>query len=335
MFCSIIPRPILRRPRAMSAWSLALAALVTLGACQGSDNPLAPADEATVVPGDQAATHELALATTAQRILFTSTRKGSYDLFKMDPQGNSVVRLTSFTDYEMEPAWSYDNQRIALVRPRPNASGPQYLDIYLMNADGSNKRWARSLPSSFNISSPSWSPDGSRLVVTVDLGGVSYLATMNVATGNAAFVMLGGKPLQGRYPSFDKTGTKIFFLGVTARTIEMVEPAANMAWWMVSATTAMSRPRVSPDGTKIAYEKQVGTNTDIYVQALSIGTPKRLTTHSGVDAAPSWSPDGSKLAFTSNRSGKYQIWTMNAATGGGLTRITHTTADDYGPAWSH
>jgi Tol biopolymer transport system component len=327
---SVLPQPIV------------LAALLALGACDGSEHPLAPtgeasapADEETVVAADQAATHELALATTAQRILFTSIRKGTYDLFKMDPQGNSVVRLTSFMDYEVEPAWSYDNKSIALVRPRPDPSSLKYLDIYLMNADGSNKRWARSLPSSFNIASPSWSPDGSRLVVTVTLGGVSYLATMDVATGQMAFVMLAGKPLQGRYPSYDKTGTKIFYLGATAKTVEMVDPAGNQAWWVFSATTAMSRPRVSPDGTKIAYEKRVGTNTDIYVQALWNGTPKRLTTHSGVDAAPTWSPDGSKLAFASTRSGKYQIWTMNAATGGSLTRITHTTVNETDPAWSH
>ena len=30
------------------------------------------------------------------------------------------------------------------------------------------------------------------------------------------------------------------------------------------------------------------------------------------DGADSWSPDGTKIAFTSNRTGTYQIYTMNA-----------------------
>ena len=30
------------------------------------------------------------------------------------------------------------------------------------------------------------------------------------------------------------------------------------------------------------------------------------------DGADSWSPDGTKIAYVSNQSGIYQIWTMNA-----------------------
>ena len=38
----------------------------------------------------------------------------------------------------------------------------------------------------------------------------------------------------------------------------------------------------------------------------------RLTTNAAKDIEPSWSPDRTKLAFASNRSGKFQIHTMNA-----------------------
>lgn len=47
------------------------------------------------------------------------------------------------------------------------------------------------------------------------------------------------------------------------------------------------------------------------------------------------SRDGSKIAFTSERSGTAQIWTMNSATGGSLLRITHTTTPERYPSWSH
>jgi Tol biopolymer transport system component len=46
-------------------------------------------------------------------------------------------------------------------------------------------------------------------------------------------------------------------------------------------------------------------------------------------------PDGSKIAFTSWRSGRPQIYTMNSSTGGNLTRITQTTTGELGPALSH
>jgi TolB protein len=312
------------------------AVLVALGAC---DSPLAPADtapapaEEAFVLADQPAAPDLALAITGQRIVFSSSRKGGYNLFKMDPQGNNVVRLTSFVDYADEPAWSYDNKRIAMVRARLNASNIQHQDIYLMNADGTNKRWARSLPSSFNIRYPSWSPDGSRLVVTVILGGASYVATLKLATGELAFVMADGHVVQGSEPSYDATGKKIIHVGSSGKTVDQVFNGSS--YGLIVEPTFVGSPAFSPDGKKIAYAKVVAGNQDIYVRTLAIGETKRLTTHAASDNQPTWSPDGSKLAFESTRSGKRQIWTMNAATGGSLTRITHTATDETDPEWSH
>ena len=48
---------------------------------------------------------------------------------------------------------------------------------------------------------------------------------------------------------------------------------------------------------------------------------------------PAWSPDGTKIAFTSNRDGNYEIYTMNAD-GTGQTSLTNNAAYDFDPAWS-
>jgi TolB protein len=66
-----------------------------------------------------------------------------------------------------------------------------------------------------------------------------------------------------------------------------------------------------------------------------VNSVSRLTSNPAYDGVPTWSPDGSRIAFESTRSGKSQIWTMNAATGGSQTRITHTATDEKYPAWSH
>ena len=73
-------------------------------------------------------------------------------------------------------------------------------------------------------------------------------------------------------------------------------------------------------------------NSEIYVLNLATKVTKRLTFNGAVDQSPTWSPDGTKLAFSSYRTGKMQIYTMNSSTGGSVTRITSRTYGAFSPA---
>jgi Periplasmic component of the Tol biopolymer transport system len=116
---------------------------------------------------------------TAQRIAFVSWRQGNAEIYKMDPQGTSVARLTNTAGAdERSPAWSYDNKRIAMMRKRADIGNVIHDDIWVMNADGSNGHWVRPEASPWNLWNPSWSPDGSHLVLTMSIQGFVYLATM-------------------------------------------------------------------------------------------------------------------------------------------------------------
>ena len=56
----------------------------------------------------------------------------------------------------------------------------------------------------------------------------------------------------------------------------------------------------------------------------------RLTNNSAIDDGPAWSPDGTKIAFTSDRDGNYEIYSMNAD-GTGQTRLTNNAAPTSTP----
>ncbi len=90
---------------------------------------------------------------------------------------------------------------------------------------------------------------------------------------------------------------------------------------------------LSPDGTRIAYQKEIGDQSEIYVMAVDGSGQARLTNDASYDASPSWSPDNAKLAFSSDRGGIWHIWVMNALDGSGQYQL-NTTTDSYGPAWS-
>jgi len=309
---------------------------LTLASCGG--DPLAPADAGS--PADPGTTPvpagETDALVTSQRIAFVSRRNGQLDIYKMDPAGGNLVRVTSKPEDETDPAWSFDNKRVALVRPRLGANNHMINDIWVVNADGSNGHWARSTPTTCPLFRPSWSPTGSALALTMQCGGTYYIAHLNLNTGELSGYSTGYGGRPGLWATYTKAG-QIVYLGPTSKTIERINADGSGHKTLLVATAPMGAPVLSPDGTKVAftrYQDPSFLNSDIFVTTIATGKTMQLTSSPAGDVQPTWSPDGSKIAFMSGRSGQAQIWTMNA-TGGAVTRITQTSTSETSPAWTH
>ena len=61
---------------------------------------------------------------------------------------------------------------------------------------------------------------------------------------------------------------------------------------------------------------------------------KALTSGSFDDREPHWSPDGTRIAFSSDRSGNYDVWVLDVASGQ-VRQVTRDPANDFFPAWSN
>lgn len=94
-----------------------------------------------------------------------------------------------------------------------------------------------------------------------------------------------------------------------------------------------ANPRLSPDGTRIAFVGSDGGTDDLYTVGLDGADLRRITTGPGNNRFPPWSPDGKRLAFGSDRDGNWEIYAVDAA-GGAVTRLTNDPADDNLPSWS-
>jgi Tol biopolymer transport system component len=90
---------------------------------------------------------------------------------------------------------------------------------------------------------------------------------------------------------------------------------------------AAANPAFSPDGASIAFEGHVaGGNAQLHLVPLAGGAPRPVLEGASTDAGPAWSPDGARLFFTSNRSGRFQIWRVNADGTGAEQVSTDATA---------
>ena len=62
------------------------------------------------------------------------------------------------------------------------------------------------------------------------------------------------------------------------------------------------------------------------------GDQTRLTSNPALDIAAAWSPNGRKLAFTSDRDGNFEMYTMRAD-GTNQRNRTDNETSDFGPDW--
>jgi TolB protein len=144
----------------------------------------------------------------------------------MDKNGKNVKRLTDELGYDGGPFWSYDGEQIVFRAYHPETEKekadylallkedmirPTKLDIWVMNADGSNKRRVTKIDkASF---APYFFPDGKRIIFSSNLddarGRNFDLYIVNV-DGSGLERVTFNDTFDG-FPMFSPDGKKIVF----------------------------------------------------------------------------------------------------------------------------
>jgi len=105
----------------------------------------------------------------------------------------------------------------------------------------------------------------------------------------------------------------------------------NVVWLFVVMAAVCGDAALAQERTsQIAYTIRGEDSQDIWVMNADGSDQRRV----GPGGSPTWSPDGTKLAFGLTVDDNADIYTMDVADGGKVTRVTSDPARDHGPTWS-
>jgi Tol biopolymer transport system component/tRNA A-37 threonylcarbamoyl transferase component Bud32 len=134
--------------------------------------------------------------------------------------------------------------------------------------------------------------------VAVDSG--AFLGGFTAQAGVVAF-RTGGAGGRRQLTWFDRTGKIVDTVGAPD-------------------TAVLTGAEVSPDGRRVAVNRLLNGNLDIWLIELTKGALSRLTFDPTLDAWPHWTPDGERIVYSSNVKGNYNLYERSAS-GGGSSRL--------------
>ena len=92
-------------------------------------------------------------------------------------------------------------------------------------------------------------------------------------------------------------------------------------------------PRISPDGSRLAFSSLSKTGWDIVMYSMDLNRTLTFPRFGGTNLSPTWSPDGTRIAFSSSHSGPPNIFLADSS-GGNLRRLTSDRGPDVGPSFN-
>ena len=217
-----------------------------------------------------------------RRIVFTSDRSGTPQLWEMSADGGELRRVRRNQAEESQPDPSPDGRSLAFLS---DLDGPQRLLVMDLTT-GATSELVRHGPRAI-FGNPHWSPDGSRIAFSSNESGGHRIYVVDVASGDVVALV------DGCEPRFNREGNGVAYVKRGSRPasqlvehdLETGEERVLVDWPSFSYDLAYS-----PDGTEVAFASDVGGEYAIYRQRLSDGRAWQVTFGGGDARYPDYRP---------------------------------------------
>lgn len=281
---------------------------------------------------------EPAISPDGRKIAFASDRGSSddqgYNIWTLDIASGRLEQITRNRYENRMPSWSPDGRELAYASVRDGVSA-----AWATTLDNGQERQLRSTGGQLNA--PSWGPRGQLAYVVEDLGrsrleidGVAVSGDENAFpfrvswTAQGRYYYVSDGQIRQREVAEGASRTIAFSATLQAQAPDYVHARRDYDARGPRQARGIVRPAISPDGRQVAFVA-LG---DLYLMPVG-GKPRKLTDDRYMEVDPAWSPDGKWLLYSSDKSGRQQLW-LHDLRSGQQRQLTDIDTQPLEAVWS-
>ena len=259
------------------------------------------------------------------KIAYVSKKGDAKEIHLMDYDGYNPTQFTNTGNLNLFPSWAPDNSKLAFVSYRPNPEVVIYSTV-----DGSR------LP--FSVfktlaSTPAISPGGTEIAFSMRTSGGNSNIFLSALDGSQLRNLTNSATAMETSPAWSPSGRQIAYISGMPGQIFIRDIDGSNQRRISKEGGDSDAVSWSPNGRWLAFhwKPRRSANYDIFIADAASGIIRQITSGNGSNESPTWAPDSRHLVFQSNRSGKWQIYTM-LLDRTDVRQIT-TQGNNTSPAW--
>lgn len=262
------------------------------------------------------------------QIAFSNNQTGHKEIYSMDYDGAGLRQLTRDRALSILPRFSRDRRLLAYTGYQDGNP-----DLFLIDLEQGKTR-VLSNEQGLNIAG-GFSPDGSQILLTLSRGKSPNLYLKSLS--DASLTRLTQHFGADSSPTFSPDGSQAAFVSDRSGNpqIYLLDMDTQRAKRLTNLNWCDS-PSWSPTGEWIAFAGRANQKDrmDIFLVDVTGNQIRQLTRGEGSNENPSWSSDGRFIAFASTRSGRSEVYVMDAD-GSAPHKPAEIPGSSFTPTWSN